>query len=118
MHIAEKDTKKEEIRVSRIIADILMRLDWQSGLYLVICVLFYIFINLRTVLCGHFVDKPAKVYMGEQLARAACVRCHETKCPLLMAFFSLLLTEVVTFLPEGVNVGFNNFAWGFRSQRK
>ena len=52
------------------------------------------------------------------LARVACVRGHGTKCPLLIAFFlSLLsLSEVVTFLPEGVIVGFPNFACGFKSQ--
>ena len=45
--------------------------------------------------------------------------CHGTKCPLLMAFFSLSsLSADVTFLPEGVIVGFRNFAWGFHSQTK
>jgi hypothetical protein len=42
------------------------------------------------------------------------VRCHETKCPLLTGLFSLFLSlalslslsAVVTFLPEGVIVGF------------
>ena len=50
------------------------------------------------------------------LARADCVRYHGTKSPLLTAFFSL--SEVVTFLPEGVIVGFQNFVWGFKSQNK
>jgi hypothetical protein len=45
------------------------------------------------------------------------VRCHGTKCPLLTAFF-LLLSACVTFLPEEVIVGFRNFAWGFKSQKK
>ena len=43
------------------------------------------------------------------LVRAACVRCHETKCPLLTAFFSplsLSLSAPVPFLPEGVIVKF------------
>ena len=43
----------------------------------------------------------------------------ETKCPLLTAlFFSLSSLRRVTFLPEGVIVGFRNFAWGFNSQKK
>ena len=33
-----------------------------------------------------------------------------------LSFFSLS-SEVVTFLPEGVIVGFPNFAWGFESQK-
>ena len=36
------------------------------------------------------------------LARAACVHCHVTKCPLLTAFFLLLLllsSPCITFLP-------------------
>ena len=56
-----------------------------------------------------------------KLVRAACVRCHGTKCPLLTAFFSLLsslsLSPDVTFLPERVIVGVRNFAWGFNSQK-
>jgi hypothetical protein len=47
------------------------------------------------------------------------VCCRGTKCPLLTAFFFLsLLYGIVTFLPEGVFVGFPNFAWGFKSQKK
>ena len=39
--------------------------------------------------------------------RSACVRCHKTKCPLTAFFFSLsLLSASLTFLPEGVIVGF------------
>ena len=53
-----------------------------------------------------------------KLVRAACVRCHGTRCPLLTALFLFLSSEVVTFLPEGVSVGLPNFAWGFKSQRK
>ena len=54
------------------------------------------------------------------LVRAACVRCYETKCPLLTAalFLFLLSLRQVTFLPEGVIVGFQNFAWGLNSQIK
>ena len=46
------------------------------------------------------------------LVRAACVRCHGTKCPILAAFFLFfffLLTNSLTFLPEGVIVGFWSF---------
>jgi hypothetical protein len=50
-------------------------------------------------------------------ACAALGGCCGTKCPLLMAFFSLssvslfsLLSPDVTFLPEGVILGFLNFA--------
>ena len=50
------------------------------------------------------------------LVRAACVRCHGTKCPLLTAFF-LFLSLRVTFLPEGVIVGFWNFEYDFKSQK-
>jgi hypothetical protein len=32
--------------------------------------------------------------------------------------FFLLLSACVTFLPEEVIVGFRNFAWGFKSQKK
>ena len=55
-----------------------------------------------------------------ELAWAACVRCHGTKCPLLTAFFFFffLSSPAVTFLPEGVIVRFQNFAWGFNSQKK
>ena len=50
------------------------------------------------------------------LVRAACVRCHGTKCSILMAFVSLLSARV-TFLQEGIIVEFRNFAWGFKSQK-
>jgi hypothetical protein len=46
---------------------------------------------------------------------SALGRCCGKKCPLLMAFFSL--SPDVTFLPEGVIVGFRNFAWSFNSQK-
>ena len=46
------------------------------------------------------------------LVRAACVCCHGTKCPLLTAFFlSFFLSTCVTFLPGGVLLGLQNFAW-------
>ena len=43
---------------------------------------------------------------------------HGTKCPLLTAFFFLflLLSALVTFLPERVVLGFWNFAWAPYSQ--
>ena len=37
------------------------------------------------------------------------VRCHGTKCPLLIEFFSLS-SPPVTFPPEWVILGFRNFA--------
>ena len=55
------------------------------------------------------------------LIRAACVPCHGTKCPLLTFFLLLsffLLSAWVTFLPEGVIVGFWNLACGFKSANK
>jgi hypothetical protein len=40
-------------------------------------------------------------------------------CPLLTALFLFLsLSRRVTFLPEGVIIGFRNFEWGFKSQKK
>ena len=58
--------------------------------------------------------------ISAKLARAACMRCHGTKCPLLTAFFLSFFfsSPTLTFLPEGVIVGFQNFAWGFKSQKK
>ena len=60
-----------------------------------------------------------------ELVQAACVRCHETKCPLLTALFlfisssfflSFFLSTSLTFLPEGFIVGFwshhKNTIWG------
>ena len=51
---------------------------------------------------------------------------HRNKCPLLTTFFSLSFflssSAWVTFLPEGVIVGFWNFAWtkilGFHSKKE
>jgi hypothetical protein len=40
------------------------------------------------------------------------------RCPLLlMACFLSLLSRAVTFLPEGVIEGFQNFVWGFKSNK-
>ena len=52
-----------------------------------------------------------------KLVRAACVRCHGTKCPLLTAFVPFFLSVCITFLPEGVFVGVWNFAWAPNSQK-
>ena len=38
------------------------------------------------------------------------------KCPLLTALF-LVLSKVVTYLPEGVIIGFRSFALGFKSKK-
>ena len=50
-----------------------------------------------------------------------CMRYHGTKCPLLTVLFLFLSFSLslrrVTFLPEGVIVGFWNFAWGIKSQK-
>jgi hypothetical protein len=51
------------------------------------------------------------------LVRAGCVRYHGTDCPLLTALFAFSSLHQVTFLPEGVIVGFTNFAWGFNSHK-
>ena len=54
-----------------------------------------------------------------ELVRVVVCAVTETKCPLLTAlFFSLLSLRWVIFLPEGVIVGFRNFAWGFNSPKK
>jgi hypothetical protein len=52
----------------------------------------------------------------DKLVRAACVRCHRTKCPLLTAFF-LLSSLCFTFLPEGLIVGFWSVAWGLSHKK-
>ena len=51
---------------------------------------------------------------------SGCVRCHGNKEStingvILSSLFSLLSLSLrrVTFLPEGVIIGFQNFAWGF-----
>jgi hypothetical protein len=54
-----------------------------------------------------------------KLVQAACVHCHATKSPLLMALFSLsFFFRPVTFLPEGFIIGFRNFAWGSKLIKK
>ena len=48
------------------------------------------------------------------------ISSQETKTKLLMAFFLFLsfsLSASLTFLPDGVIVGFWNFEWGFKSQK-
>jgi hypothetical protein len=64
---------------------------------------------------------------GEEIkfakVRAACMCCHRTKCPLLTVFFLFLYFSIflssptLTFLQEGVIVGFRDFAWIFKSQK-
>ena len=51
---------------------------------------------------------------------SGCVRCHGNKVSTIngVIFLSSLSLRRVTFLPEGVIVGFRNFAWGFNSQKK
>jgi hypothetical protein len=62
---------------------------------------------------------PGALLAITELVQAGSVCCHRTNCPLLMAFFLLLfLSDPVTFLPEEVIVGFQNFVWGFKSQKK
>jgi hypothetical protein len=52
------------------------------------------------------------------LVRAACVHSHGTKCPLLTALFLFLSSfRRLTFLPEGVIIGFQNCAWGLKSHK-
>ena len=67
---------------------------------------FLAFVNIKPMFALFYMDN---MFDGNyKLVRAACVRYHRTKCPLL---------TVVTFLPEGVIAGFQNFAWGFKSQK-
>jgi hypothetical protein len=60
----------------------------------------------------------------DKLARAECVRCpwallRNKVSTINGVFFSFSqLSTNITFLPEGVIVGFWNFAWGFNSQKK
>ena len=53
------------------------------------------------------------------LAQAACVRCHGTKCPLLMALFSffLSLSPLGYFSPRRSYHRVLKFAWGFGSHK-
>ena len=52
---------------------------------------------------------------------SGCVRCHGNKVStingVIFSSFSLSSLRQVTFLPQGVIVGFQNFAWGFNSQK-
>jgi hypothetical protein len=54
------------------------------------------------------------------LVSAACKHCHGTKCPPLTVVFSLSFFSLPRLLlsKEGVIVGFRNFAWGNKSQKK
>ena len=65
------------------------------------CLLSQEFHNLNI----YFENGQENVPNNQLLVRVACVCCHGTKCPLLTAFFSLSL-PVVTFLRQGVIVGF------------
>ena len=52
------------------------------------------------------------------LVRMVACAVTETKCPLLMALFSLLSSlRPVTFLPEGVIVGLQKISWSFNSHK-
>ena len=65
----------------------------------------------------HFWKLPYRAPFLNCVNGPACVCCQGTKCPLLTAFFLFSLSsEVVTFLPEGVIIGFPNFEWGFKSK--
>ena len=74
-------------------------------------VLDYVHADLREVSSAFIIIALTDVHYlprflcRQTLARAACVRSHETECPLLTAFLSLL-SALVTFIPEGVTVGF------------
>ena len=55
--------------------------------------------------------RPQFWEMEETSTWLACVHCHGTKCPLLtVCFLSLSLSPCVTFLTEGVIVGFRSLA--------
>ena len=65
-----------------------------------------------------YMNSNSMIKVSNILVRAACMRCHGTKCPLLTAFFFFSFSlssssEVVTFLPEGVIIWFPNFCMGF-----
>ena len=60
---------------------------------------------------------------GQTIGPSGCVRCRGSKVStingvIFSSIFSLSSLRQVTFLPEGVIVGFQNFAWGFNSQKK
>ena len=63
--------------------------------------------------------------MNMCIGPSGCVRCHGNKVSTIngvifssLSLLSLFSLRRVTFLPEGVIVGFQNFAWGFNSQKK
>jgi hypothetical protein len=45
-----------------------------------------------------------------------CALSRNKVCTINGVFLSFFLSAPVTFLPEGVTVGLQNFAWGFYSQ--
>ena len=47
---------------------------------------------------------------------SGCMRCQRNKVSTINGVIFSSLRRV-TFLPEGVNVGFQNFAWGLNSQK-
>jgi hypothetical protein len=49
---------------------------------------------------------------------AACFGNWSERLAFFSLSFFLLSSTWVTFLPEGVIVGFSNVAWGFKSQKK
>ena len=68
------------------------------------------FPNGLTNFYSHYTES-VDVWTVGILVRAAYVRCHGTKCPLLAMLFlffllSFSLSARVTFLPEGLIVGF------------
>ena len=78
------------------------------GLFFIMpCIDTYKKVDLRTV---SFDVPPQEVgsLLSHMLARAACVRCHGTKCPLLTAFFfflssSFLLPPALLFSKKGLS---------------
>ena len=64
--------------------------------------------------CLHVAMQPHAV----KLVRAACVRCHGTKCPLLTALFLFLFSPTLTFLPEGGYHRVPKFCTGFKVTQK
>ena len=57
-------------------------------------------------------------WLSQWIGPSGCMRRHGTRCPLLTAFYFFLSLCRVTFLQEGVIVGFRNFAWSFKSHKK
>ena len=54
-------------------------------------------------------------FINTVLVRAACVRCHGTKCPLLTAFFLSLLFSYTYFSPRrGSEIVHGVLLWGWQ----